>query len=94
MTAAALAHVLAETPCIVHFIKRDGSERRMFTTPTAEGVTVRSGYVTVYDAEKGGLRRVNPATVQSIKPLRASAPTSPVQPRKTTAEHARDIFGD
>lgn len=95
MTAAALAHVLAETPCIVHFTKKDGTARRMLTVPPVDGVVVRAGYVTVFDAEKGALRRVNPATVQSLRPLRASAP-APARPEhaKTAAEHIADIFGD
>ena len=106
MTASALSLLLATTPCIVHFVKKDGTPRRMFTTPGESGVVVRQGYVTVLDAEKGEYRRVNPATVTSVVQLRATAkdrapaprmvparPSSKPEHVKTTEEHAADIFG-
>lgn len=106
MTAAALSLLLATAPCVVHFTKKDGTPRRMLTVPTEGGVVVRQGHVTVFDAEKGAYRRVNPATVTEIVQLRAkahegrppvkrSAAVAAPKPEraKTAAEHAADIFG-
>jgi len=82
MTASQIARLLASSVCIVVFVKADGSTRRMMTVPGPNGVGMKGGLVTVWDAEKGAWRRVNTATVQTIKPLNArphTANRAPVQ---------------
>lgn len=69
MTASALASALLDAPCIVDFLKKDGSLRRMITVPQPGGVLVKQGYVTAYDAENEGWRRIKPEAVQSLRPL-------------------------
>ena len=85
MNAAHAARTLAASPCLVYFVKRDGTLRRMLTAPTAEGVTVRGTMVRVFDAEKGAWRTVNAATVTVLQPLAARAPREDRPARRRAA---------
>ena len=95
MTVSDLARTLAATPCVVHFVKADGTARRMLTAPTADGVTVRSGAVRVFDAEKGAWRSICAERVVSVAPLSARAKTAPAPvATRTHADVMREAADD
>lgn len=77
MTSSDLARTLAAAPCVVHFIKADGTARRMLTAPSAEGVTARAGVVRVFDAEKGAWRSICAERVVSVTQMSARPSSRP-----------------
>ncbi len=85
MLASELARTLASAPCVVYFTKRDGTTRRMLTTPTEGGVTLRSGTVRVFDAEKGAWRSICAERVERVTPVRAREHRAPVEDRRPVA---------
>lgn len=98
MTASDLARTLAAAPCVVHFIKADGTARRMLTAPHPEGVTTKGGVVTVFDAEKGAWRSIRAERVVSASPVRAriatrtAAPAARVITPAATERTASDVM--
>lgn len=49
-TAAAVLPVLAVNPCLLVFVKADGTVRQMLTTPTGQEPRMRGHAVPVWDA--------------------------------------------
>lgn len=96
MLASELARTLAASPCVVYFTKCDGTARRMLTTPAEGGVTLRSGTVRVFDAEKGAWRSICAERVLLVTPVRARehrAPSAPVRPVAASSEWGSGYVG-
>ena len=90
MTVSTLARTLAAAPCVVHFVKADGTARRMLTAPAADGVTAKPGAVRVFDAEKGAWRSICAERVVSVTPVRARVATRPAAPAARVAAIVTD----
>jgi hypothetical protein len=93
MPTSTAARTLAAAVCLVYFIKRDGTLRRMVTAPGPDGVTARGTMIRVFDVEKGEHRTVNAATIQSLrvldaKPHEARPPVQHAKPRPAKLDAA------